>query len=249
MEGPAEPRPRTESHLPRGGRVRPRDRQTGSGGAARPPEEAQQGGHHGQQRIADRARLVPHRSRLPVRRHPQVQRRGAQHLRRAVRTQRGMRFHPVRRAGRTPGQIRDDRDPGTVLHSAGNNRPSARIRLQRRPPCLHHALLRNRRRGDRMARPRAAQPHRRVRHDLQPIHPPERPRIRGIRRNARQNPGKRRAGAHRTGHPIRRHRRARQLRPLRVEGLRRGDPTWLRQGRRRMDRHPARRRHHPRRPA
>ena len=50
--------------------------------------------------------------------------------------QRGMRFHPVRRAGRTPGQIRDDRDPGTVLHSAGNNRPSARIRLQRRPPCL-----------------------------------------------------------------------------------------------------------------
>ena len=82
-----------------------------------------------------------------------------------------------------------------------------------------------------------------------PIHPPERPRIRGIRRNARQNPGKRRAGAHRTGHPIRRHRRARQLRPLRVEELRRGDPTWLRQGRRRMDRHPARRRHHPRRPA
>lgn len=31
---------------------------------------------------------------FPVRRHPQVQRRGAQHLRRAVRTQRGMRFHP-----------------------------------------------------------------------------------------------------------------------------------------------------------
>ena len=57
--------------------------------------------------------------------------------------------------------------------------------------------------------------------------------------NARRDPGKRRAGAHRTGHPIRRHRRARQLRPLRVEELRRGDPTWLRQGRRRMDRHPA----------
>ena len=47
------------------------------------------------------------------------------------------------------------------------------------------------------------------------------------------------------GHPIRRHRRARRLRPLRMEGLRRGDPTRLRQGRRRMDRHPARRRYHP----
>ena len=154
-------------------------------------------------------------------------------------------FIPVRRAGRTPGQIRDDRDPGAVLYQPGSHRSPARIRLQRRSPRLHHALLRNRRRGDRMARPRAAQPHRRVRHDLQPVHPSKRPRVRGIRRNARQNPGKRRAGAHRTGHPIRRHRRARRLRPLRMEGLRRGDPTRLRQGRRRMDRHPARRRYHP----
>ncbi len=110
--------------------------------------------------------------------------------------------------------------------------------------CLHHALLRNRRRGDRMARPRAAQPH-----DVfgMTYNQFTRPNGHYPWNSPERSPKPRQAtrSAHRTGHPIRRHRRARQLRPLRVEELRRGDPTWLRQGRRRMDRHPARRRHHP----
>ncbi len=141
-----------------------------------------------------------------------------------------MRFSRAARCpGRTSRQSRDDR---TGAHCASQKLRDFTVRSLKTadtssPPCLFVTDD-----GDRMARPRAAQPHRRVRHDSTTTTCPNG----HVQWNRLPKPkSATRAGAHRTGHLSSTAPTFRQLRPLRVEAI---TPvvtrTWLRQGRRRM---------------